>query len=71
MNGTWDLSILYTGFDDPAFEADTKRMDAAIEELSALASKGSVKQFFFDDYSDDDPALLVWMDDGLLYRVSL
>lgn len=41
------------------------------EELSALAIKGSVKQFFFDDYSDDDPALLVWMDDGLLYRVSL
>ena len=22
MNGTWNLTILYTGYDDPAFAAD-------------------------------------------------
>ena len=52
MNGTWDLSILYTGFDDPAFEADTKRMDAAIEELSALAERAETAEHaaLLEDY---------------------
>ena len=30
MNDTWDLSILYKGFDDPAFTGDMAALDAAI-----------------------------------------
>ena len=29
MNDTWDLSILYKGFDDPAFTGDMAALDAA------------------------------------------
>ena len=30
MNDTWDLSILYKGFDDPAFTGDMAALDEAI-----------------------------------------
>ena len=29
--GRWDLSALYNGFDDPAFEADIARLDGMME----------------------------------------
>ncbi len=37
MNYTWDLSILYTGFDDPEFSADIERLKIALGEMSAFA----------------------------------
>ncbi len=37
MNREWDLSILYSSFDDPAFAEDRKRLDGAIGAISALA----------------------------------
>jgi len=37
MDRTWDLTILYTGFDDPAFAADLAALDAAIEAFAAGA----------------------------------
>ena len=38
MNDTWDLSVLYTGFDDPALAADLAALDAAIADLHRLAA---------------------------------
>ena len=37
MNYTWDLSVLYEGFDDPKFISDTEKLGAAISELSLFA----------------------------------
>jgi len=38
MNYTWDLSILYTGFDDPEFSSDTEKLNGAISELCEFAN---------------------------------
>lgn len=38
MNGTWDLSILYEGFDDPKFASDKEALTADIGELTELAA---------------------------------
>ena len=37
MNEKWDLTILYTGFDDPAFLADKGALELSINELIVLA----------------------------------
>ena len=37
MNERWDLTILYEGFDDPRFAADSKELEGAISELAELA----------------------------------
>lgn len=37
MDYTWNLSILYKGFDDPEFTLDTERLGAAIGEFVAFA----------------------------------
>ena len=39
MNKTWDLSILYNGFDDPKFAADMAEFDKCIEEVIASVEK--------------------------------
>ena len=44
MKGTWDLSILYTGFDDPEFQRDEACLDEAIEKLSALAERSETAE---------------------------
>ncbi len=36
---TWDLSILYNGFDDPAFQNDRIVLDNAIEAMNRLAKE--------------------------------
>ena len=41
MNNTWNLDILYKGFDDEEFLADTKTFEEKIANLIALAEKGS------------------------------
>ncbi len=38
MPNEWDLSILYSGFDDPALEADTKKLETLIAKAKALAA---------------------------------
>ena len=37
MNGVWDLTILYPGFDTPEWNADTALLDTLAEKLGALA----------------------------------
>ena len=39
MKDTWNLNILYNGFDDERFTADTKLLDEQIKALEALAEK--------------------------------
>lgn len=41
MNDTWDLSILYKGFDDPAFTGDMVALDAAIRSMNDLAAQAA------------------------------
>ena len=38
MNKTWDLSILYNGFNDPKFAADMADFDNCIEEVTKFAA---------------------------------
>ncbi len=38
---TWDLSILYNGFDDPAFQADLASLDRMIAEMNTLAAESA------------------------------
>ncbi len=38
MNKTWDLTILYKGFDDPAFKNDIQELSSAIEETVKLSA---------------------------------
>ncbi|MBO7303840.1 MAG: M3 family oligoendopeptidase [Clostridia bacterium] len=37
MNNTWDLTVLYSGFEDGSFVSDLKAMSDAISEMAALA----------------------------------
>ena len=37
MNKTWDLTILYNGFDDPAYQADVQKLDELIKATVAMA----------------------------------
>ena len=39
MEKTWDLTILYKGFDDPEFNRDTEALALAIEGIKSLADK--------------------------------
>ncbi len=41
MKDTWNLDILYTGFEDEKFIADTKLLDTHIETLASLAERAS------------------------------
>ena len=36
MKNTWDLSFLYKGFEDEAFQADLARLPEAIAEQKAI-----------------------------------
>ena len=38
MNDVWNLSTIYSGFDDPRFDADLKALEAGIEGYTRLAS---------------------------------
>ena len=39
MNYTWDLSVLYDGFDTDTFRADLSAMDAVIAEVNSFAAE--------------------------------
>ena len=39
MNGTWDLSIMYKGFDDTDFSADKSELKNTVDGLLTLAKK--------------------------------
>ncbi len=43
MEKTWDLTILYKGFDDPEFLSDTEALSAAMSALSELADNAESK----------------------------
>ena len=39
MNEVWNLDVIYTGFDDPAFEADLAALKEQVEAFAALPEK--------------------------------
>ena len=44
MNREWDLSILYSGFDDEAFRSDTEKLEKLIDSLRWLSGKCGSEQ---------------------------
>ena len=54
MANEWDLSILYSGFDDPALAADLKTADELIAEQIALAAKAEnlPHRYLLEEYRD-------------------
>ena len=44
MNAVWNLSTIYTGFDDPRFEEDLKAIEARIADYAAFAEQLAVLQ---------------------------
>ena len=45
MNTEWSLDGIYTGIDDPAYEADIKKTEGKIEELSAFLKEAEGKNW--------------------------
>ncbi len=39
MKGTWNLDPIYLGFDDPAFSADTEKLQALVQQVTAFAEE--------------------------------
>ena len=39
MNDVWDLNPIYTGFDDPAYEADLQALKQVVADFTALAAE--------------------------------
>ena len=51
MNNTWDLTILYTGFNDAKFSEDMKGLTEAVGEAAALAaSENKESEEFIKEY---------------------
>ena len=40
MNEVWDLTPIYKGFDDPAFDADMQEMKALVEQIVTYEEEG-------------------------------
>ena len=43
MNMTWDLDILYKGYDDPKYANDYKKLEDLISKLQATCANLSVE----------------------------
>ena len=57
MNGTWDLSVFYNGFDDPRIEGDFARIDALIPQMKELLAGGGDAVTVLTQYADLDEEL--------------
>ena len=57
MNPNWDLSYLYTGFDDPAFLADLKRFPEEIKVEQAILDGGDDPQTKLEKLTDQQEVL--------------
>ena len=57
MNGTWDLSVFYNGFDDPRIEGDFARIDALIPQMKELLAGGGDAVTVLTKYADLDEEL--------------
>ena len=43
MNYEWSLKELYQGLEDPAYEADVKKLEAAVENFAKLVTEAKGK----------------------------
>ena len=57
MNGTWDLSVFYNGFDDPRIEGDFARIDTLIPQMKELLAGGGDAVTVLTKYADLDEEL--------------
>ncbi len=62
MKNTWDLSFLYKGFEDEAFQADLARLPEAIAEQKAMLDSELPVQEKLEKLMDADEALSALMD---------
>ena len=64
MEGRWDLSSLYRGFDDPAFEQDMRRldemMDVYIRQVAQLRESGEgLSARSLSDFMEQEEAMWI------------
>ena len=62
MKNTWDLSFLYKGFEDEAFQADLARLPEAIAEQKSILDSDLPAQEKLEKLMDADEALSLLMD---------
>nr|MBR4280742.1 M3 family oligoendopeptidase [Clostridia bacterium] len=62
MKNTWDLSFLYKGFDDEAFQSDLARLPEAITEQKAILDSGLPALEKLEKLMDADEALSLLLD---------
>lgn len=43
MNLTWDLEIIYKGYDDPKYKEDVKKVEELVKEIKELSKKISIE----------------------------
>ena len=44
MNLTWDLEIIYKGYDDPKYKEDVKKVEELVSEIKELSKKISIEK---------------------------
>ena len=62
MKNTWDLSFLYKGFEDEAFQSDLARLPEAIAEQKAILDSDLPTQEKLEQLMEADEALSVLME---------
>ena len=62
MNGKWDLSVFYNGFDDPRIEGDFARIDALIPQMKELLAGGGDAVAVLTQFADLEEELSTLFD---------
>ena len=62
QNGTWDLSFLYTGFDDPRLQADLEAIPGMLDEQRAILASDADDKTKLERLVDAQEALSARMD---------
>ena len=62
MNGKWDLSVFYNGFDDPRIEGDFARIDALIPQMKGLLAGGGDAVAVLTQFADLEEELSTLFD---------
>ena len=72
MNYTWNLSVLYNGFDDPEFSSDIKKLGEKIGEVVAFAKNAEELSHaeMLEKYIVESWDVVIVTDDGQLEELT-
>ena len=62
QNGTWDLSFLYKGFDDPQLQADIDAIPGMLEDIRSILASDADDRTKLEQMTDAQEALSARMD---------